>query len=69
VRVIDGDALERGAVLAAGTAERYSRDGAVDSQSDRQLRKGCEIGLQGVSSGLAEELRRQLGRGGQLFRP
>jgi len=43
-------------------AERYSRDGAVDGQSDRQLRKGREIGLQGVSSGLAEELRRQRGR-------
>jgi hypothetical protein len=63
VRVIDGDALERGAVPTVGMAERYSRDGAVDGQSDRQLRKGREIGLQGVNSGLAEELRRQLSRG------
>lgn len=63
VGVSYGDALKRGAVLAVGMAERYSRDGAVDGQSERQLRKGREVGVQGVSSGLTEELRRQLGRG------
>ena len=48
VRVIDGDAFERGAAIAVGVAERHSRERAVDGQRDRQPGVGSEVGEQGV---------------------